>query len=213
MTAHRTRIKICGITSPDAAWCAVEAGADALGFVFAPASPRFIEPEDAWEIASALPPFITTVGLFVNPTLETLDEAREIFPFDIIQLHGNEPEPLVRDAGPDVIKAIRFDPATIESELLRWSRITEITALLIDGSSGGQGTTFDWNALTQVADSSDHPLIIAGGLDQQNVAQAVRTVRPYAVDVSSGVESEPGVKDPRKIADFCTAVRRADAQE
>lgn len=212
MTFHRTRVKICGITSDEAAWCAVEAGADALGFVFVPSSPRFIEPEDAWEIASALPPFVTTVGLFVNPAIEDLDEARETFPFDLIQLHGTEPEPLVRDAGPDVIKAIRFDASTIEAELLKWSRIAEITALLIDGSPGGQGVAFDWNALAQHADSSDHPLIIAGGLDAQNVGEAVRTVRPYAVDVSSGVESAPGVKDPRKIADFCAAVRRADME-
>lgn len=212
MTPRRTRIKIGGITSDEAAWCAVEAGADALGFVFIPSSPNNIEPEAAWDIASALPPFITTVGVFANPAVEDIDEARESFPFDLVQLMGAEPEPLVRDAGPDVIKAIRFDPATIEAELRKWSRIAEIAALLIDAPASARDAPFHWNALAPHADASDHPLIISGGLNAQNVAEAVRAVRPYAVEVSTGVESAPGVKDARKIADFCAAVRRADLE-
>lgn len=207
---HRTRIKICGITTPEAAWCAVEAGADALGFVFVRSSARYIDPERAWEIASVLPPFVAIVGLFVDPSLDDYDEVREEFPCDYAQLHGSEPEPLVRDCGPDVIKAVRFDPATIEHELLRWSRVADVGAILVDGSAGGGGVAFDWAALARVRDASDHPLIVAGGLDATNVGGAIRAVRPFAVDVSSGVESAPGEKDPRKIAAFCRAVREAD---
>jgi phosphoribosylanthranilate isomerase len=207
---QRTRIKVCGITNETDALIAAECGADALGFVFFKGSPRYIEPEKAWEAASALPPFVQTVGLFVNAKAETIDETRELFPFDITQLHGNEPEPVVRECMPPVIKAVKFDPATIEADLAKWSLVEEICAVLIDGSSGGEGITFDWSALAKVRDACEHPIIIAGGLTPENVGEAIRAVRPWAVDVSSGVEREKGVKDAGLIAKFCDAVRRAD---
>lgn len=207
----RTRIKICGIRDEDSALAAAEAGADAVGFMFVKSSPRYIDPEDAWGIACYLPPFITKVGVFANAKPDDYESVREICPFDYGQLHGNEAEPTVRDCGPEVIKAVRFDPATIETELRRWSRIDEIDAILIDGSSGGEGVALDWQALADVAGACDHPLILAGGLTPENVGEAIRIVQPWAVDVSSGVESEKGVKDHSLIAAFCEAVRRADA--
>ena len=130
-----------------------------------------------------------------------------------MQLHGDEDERTVKACGPGVIKAIRFDPATIVSELRRWSRLAEVDAVLVDGPNAGSGETLDWGALaaahTQVA--VPKPLVLAGGLNPENVAEAIRVVRPFAVDVSSGVESEPGVKDAQKIHEFCAAVRAADA--
>ncbi|MEQ8850880.1 MAG: phosphoribosylanthranilate isomerase [Phycisphaerales bacterium] len=209
----RTRIKICGIRDEKTALIAAEHGADAIGFVFVATSPRHVEPERALEISQFLPPFITTVGLTVNARIDEFDEMVEHGGLDYAQLHGAESEPLVRDCGcvARVIKAIRFDADTIEADLIKWSRIDEIEALLIDGSDGGKGEAFDWNRLAEVADNAKLPLILAGGLSPENVAEAIRIVRPWAVDVSSGVESEKGVKDPARIRAFCQAVRDADA--
>ena len=205
----RTRIKICGITTVDTALTAVESGADAIGFVFARSSPRFIEPENAWEIAMYLPPMVTKVGLFVDVAPEEFLRVKESCPFDYGQLHGLEDETCVRQCGPWLIKAIQFDPTSIESELRRWNAVDELDAILVDGSIGGQGVAMDWNALAAVQGLSHHPIILAGGLTPDNVGDAIRTVRPYAVDVSSGVESTQGVKDARLIARFCEAVRQA----
>ncbi len=206
----RTRIKICGVRDAATALCAVECGADAVGLNFVPSSPRYLEPEAAWEIASLLPPFVMRVGLFANVKAADFFRAKETCPFDYGQLHGQESEPVVRECGPWIIKAVRFDAATIENELRRWSRIDEVDAVLVDGSSGGDGLTLDWHALAVVRDACDHPLILAGGLTAENVAEAIAIVRPYAVDVTSGVERERGVKDPALIAAFCDAVHRAD---
>lgn len=208
---ERTRIKICGIRDPETALYAADCGADAIGLVFARHSPRFITPERAWEITSYLPPFVSSVGLFVNAKPQDVLAAREECPFDFVQLHGEESEQAVRECAPMVIKAIRFDPATIEAELHRWSQVAEIEAILIDGSAGGEGQTLDWQALAAVQQASDHPIILAGGLTPDNVGEAIRLIQPWAVDVSSGVESARGVKDPELIAEFCRAVRDADA--
>lgn len=207
----RTRVKVCGVRDEETALCAAECGADAVGLVFVKSSPRFVTPERAWEIASYLPPFVSTVGLFVNATRKEIEAVREMCPFDFPQLHGQEAEPVVRDCGPMVIKAVRFDAATIEAELRRWSRFSEVDAVLVDGSAGGEGEAFDWNILAGLRDACDHPIILAGGLTPENVEEAISIVRPWAVDVSSGVEKEKGVKDPRLIAAFCDAVRRSDA--
>lgn len=207
---RRTRIKVCGITDEESALIAAECGADAVGFVFFKGSKRYVEPARAWEIASLLPPFVQTVGLFVNAKTPAIDEVREVFPFDITQLHGNEPEPVVRECLPPTIKAVKFDPATIEHDLRSWSLVSEVSAVLVDGSSGGEGTAFDWNALAAVSSECEHPLIVAGGLNATNVGEAIRIMRPWGVDVSSGVESAPGIKDAAKIATFCRAVRQAD---
>ncbi|MCW5767918.1 MAG: phosphoribosylanthranilate isomerase [Phycisphaeraceae bacterium] len=207
----RTRIKICGIRDLDTALACAEAGADAIGFVFVKASPRAITPDEAFEIQASLPPFLSTVGLFKNASLDFFCDAEETCPTTMVQLHGDESDQLIQQCGPNLIKAITFDPATIEKDLARLSKITEVDAILIDGSAGGQGLTFDWTALKPHADTLELPLILSGGLTPANVADAIRTLRPYAVDVSSGVESAPGIKDPALIHAFCDAVRKADA--
>ena len=206
----RTRIKICGVRDAETALIAAECGADSIGLVFVSSSPRCVTVDEAWEIQGVLPAFITSVGLFMNPKpdhyLKTMIEAD----LDLGQLHGKEPEPLVREIGPDLIKAIRYSRETIEADLRKWSNIDELDAVLVDGGSGGTGEKADWEHLATVIDVCDHPVILAGGLTPENVGEAIRLVRPYAVDVSSGVESSPGVKDPGKIAAFCRAVREAD---
>lgn len=207
----RTRIKICGVRDLETALVACECGADAIGLVFVKSSPRFVEPAAAWSIVDVLPPFVASVGLFVNPTTNQFTTAREACPFDFAQLHGEENEPTVRACAPWVIKAVRYDPATIELELRKWSMVGDIHAMLVDGSAGGQGKALDWDGLARVSDACAHPLILAGGLTPENVGEAISIVRPYAVDVSSGVESAPGEKDPVLIDEFCRAVREADA--
>lgn len=207
----RTRIKFCGITSEKDAFAAVEAGADAIGFVFEKSSSRYVDPDKAWDYACAVPPFVMKVGLLVNPTLDAYDATREAFPFDLGQLHGDEPEETVRECGPDLIKAIRFDESTIESQIARWNPVHQIDALLIDGSAGGKGEAFHWGKLAPHVATCDHPIILAGGLTSENVGEAIRTVRPYAVDVSTGIEDSTGVKSPAKMAAFVEAVRETDA--
>lgn len=207
----RTRIKICGVRDAETAFVAAECGADAVGFVLATGSPRTIDPDDAWDASCDLPPFVGKVGVVVDRSPEQLDSIRERFPFDYAQLHGSEPEGVVRDCGPDVIKAVRFDAGTIKSQFERWSKVEEVCAVLVDGPQAGSGDTIDWHALADCMGSCAQPVILAGGLTPENVGEAIRTVRPWGVDVSSGVESERGVKDPSKIAAFCRAVREADA--
>src|SRR5690606_4982654 len=194
-----------------AARAAAEAGADAIGFVFARSSPRRLEPAEAARLMADLPPFLVTVGLFVDPGLDEFVAAEEQCPTHYTQFHGNEPEPLVRQCGPDIIKAVRFSAGTIEADLAKWGRIEEVAAVLVDGSAGGMGEAFDWAALRQPAAASPKPVILAGGLTPQNVGDAIRAARPWAVDVSSGVERERGVKDSALIRAFCAAVREADA--
>lgn len=208
----RTRIKICGIRDEESAFAAADAGADAIGLVFYRQSPRYIEPEEAWQLVGMMPPFLSSVGLFVNADLERFMNTEELCPTDMSQLHGQESEDLVRQCGPNVIKAVRFDAATIDAELARWDAVDEVDAVLVDGSAGGQGTSFDWTGLAAAGKRLRKPLILAGGLTPENVGEAIRIVRPYAVDVSSGVESAPGVKDPDLIEAFCRAVRRADTE-
>lgn len=206
----RTRIKICGVRDVETALAAAECGADAVGLVFAAGSPRMIDVETAWEIVASLPPFVASVGLFFDETAERYQEIRVRCPFDFGQLHGGESEDVVRACGPMVFKAVRFDAATIESEIERWNEVEEVAALLIDGGAGGEGMALDWEALARVKDACDHPIILAGGLTAANVAEAIRIVRPWAVDVSSGVERARGKKDARLMAAFCEAVREAD---
>lgn len=207
----RTRIKICGITDEEGLFASADAGADAVGFVFHPQSRRYIDPEEAFELVAYLPPFVSSVGLFVNADLDTFSTIEEDCPTTFSQLHGDEREDLVRQCGPGVIKAVKFDPATISRELKRWDKLDEIDAILVDGSEGGQGKAFDWSALAEAKAATTKPIIIAGGLTPENVGDAIRAMRPFAVDVSSGVESAPGEKDRVLIKKFCDAVRSADA--
>lgn len=206
----RTRIKICGITTPEAARAAVEAGADAVGFVFVRRSPRHIEPEAAAAIMADLPPFVAAVGLFQDCPVDDFIAIEEVCPTHHTQLHGNESVSVVRHCSP-AIKAIRFHEDTIANDLARWDSVDEVEAILVDGSWGGEGVAFDWKKLAEPASSLTKPIILAGGLTPENVGEAIRQARPFAVDVSSGVESERGVKDPAMIHAFCDAVRAADA--
>ena len=210
----RTRIKICGITDTDAARAAADAGVDALGFVFHCASPRYIDPADAWEIIGSLPPFVSTVGLFVDTPLDTFCDIEEQCPTDLSQLHGNEDDELVRECGPNIIKAVRFNADTIGADLARWDEVPEVAAILVDGSNGGEGKPLDWGLLavhTEGRGKDSKPLILAGGLTPGNVGEAIRVARPWGVDVSSGVERSRGQKDAGLIEAFCAAVQRADA--
>lgn len=206
----RTRIKICGIRDADAAVAAADAGADAIGFMFYRNSSRAVTPDEAAEIMAELPPCVSTVGVFVNPMLDEFCDAEEACPTTLVQFHGQETQELVQRCGPNLIKAVRFEAGTIEGELATWRDVAEVDGVLIDGSAGGEGTAFDWAKVSNVVDEYPKPIFLAGGLTPENVGEAIRVVRPYAVDVSSGVEKTRGVKDAGLIEAFCEAVFEAD---
>jgi phosphoribosylanthranilate isomerase len=201
----RTRVKICGITRIEDALAAAQAGADAIGFVFDPKSPRHVHPDQALKIARALPPFITTVGLFVNPAPDTVEGVLNHVPLDLIQFHGNEKPEQCRRYHRSYIKAIHMKPDVDLREMAR--RYGDAAGLLLDAyvadAAGGSGQVFDWN---RIPPDLGKPVVLAGGLTPENVAEAVRKVRPFAVDVSSGVEMSKGIKDARKISAFIDAV-------
>ena len=206
------RVKICGITNLADARAAIAAGADALGFVFVPGTPRYISPDLACEIVRELPPFIARVGLFVDAETRTVAEALVRSGMDTLQFHGEETPDFVRQfrRAVKVMKAFRVRG---EETLLRLPAYADaVDAILLDayvaGAHGGTGARFDWKLAVQ-ARNLGRPLVLAGGLTPANVAEAVRTVRPYGVDVSSGVESAPGQKDPEKLAGFVRAARSA----
>lgn len=212
MTWGRTRIKICGIRDEASLEAACAAGADAVGLMFVRASPRFVEPETGFALMSRLPPMVTAVGVFADASVDEFTDIEERCPTPVVQLHGLESIDTVRRCGPGVIKGLRFDPDTIADELARWDALDEVEAILVDGSAGGEGLAFDWPRLADAAQTLRTPLIVAGGLTPETVGEAIRAVRPFAVDVSSGVERERGVKDPALMRAFCDAVRAADAQ-
>ncbi len=205
----RTRVKVCGITRREDALAAVEAGVDAIGLVFYPPSPRCVSVEQAAAIVRELPPFVTSVGLFVNADAETIAEVVGEVQIDLIQFHGNEcPDYCAEHARP-WIRALRMkDDIDLAAEA---GRFAGARGLLLDayrpGVPGGTGETFDWSRIpTDLAGR----IVLAGGLDPDNVEQAVRQVRPFAVDVSGGVEAAPGIKDSDKMRRFVQAVRRGD---
>lgn len=204
----RTRVKICGITSVEDARAAIEAGADAIGLVFAPGSPRQVDLAKAAEIAAAIPPLTGRVGLFVNPTTEEVREAITRCGLDALQFHGEETPEFCGRFGLRSYKAFRLRSEATLQELPTYP--TE--AWLLDSYSpakhGGTGESFNW-AWAVEAVKLGKPVILAGGLKPENVAEAVRQVRPYAVDVSSGVESSPGKKDREKMRRFIGEVLRA----
>jgi len=200
------KIKICGITNIDDALRAVDAGADALGFVFFGASPRNISPEQARAIIRHLPPFIQTVGLFVNESLATINETADTCGLDIIQLHGEESPDFCTGVKRRVLKALRVrNFASLDS-----MPSYQVSAFLLDAWSpiarGGTGQTFNWDIAASAA--ADRKIILAGGLSCDNITDAIKKVRPYGVDVSSGVETTPGKKDAVKITEF---IRKAKA--
>lgn len=204
----RTRIKVCGITRPEDARAAVEFGADALGLVFYAPSPRCVTVEQAWEIARIVPPFITLVGLFVNETKLTVRRVMEAVPIQLLQFHGDEEESFCRSFHAPYIKAARVRPGL---DLIKYAEsYPSAQGLLLDAyveGYGGGGKPFDWSLIPP---GLPLPLILSGGLDADNVTEAVRRVRPWAVDVSSGVEAAKGIKDAGKIAAFIAGVKHAD---
>jgi phosphoribosylanthranilate isomerase len=198
------RIKICGITRVEDALLAVEAGADALGFVFAE-SPRRITPEAAAGIIRELPPFVQSVGLVVNADPRPI---LEVCPLDLIQFHGEEPPEAVASAPCRAIKAFRVRR---KDDLSALDRYPNVAAFLLDayvpGLAGGTGHRFPWELATIARSRTPRPIIVAGGLTPENVAECVRATTPYAVDVSSGVEQEPGRKDPERLRAFIREAR------
>ena len=204
-----TAVKICGITRLEDALASVRAGAQAIGLVFYAPSPRYIAPAAAGAIIRALPPFITTVGLFVDAPAEEVRATLAQAPVQLLQFHGAETSDYCRQFGRPYMKAVRMGP---EVDLLQYARdYHDAKALLLDayveGLHGGSGVAFDWG---RVPDGLPLPVILSGGLTAENVGDAVRRVRPCAVDVSSGVESARGIKDAGKIAAFIGGVRNAD---
>lgn len=202
----RIRVKICGITRECDAMAAVEHGADAIGLVFYPASPRHVSVERARAIAAVLPPYVTTVGLFVNADEQTIAEAVDEVGLDLLQFHGNECRDYCARHRRPWMRALRMKEGVdvaVAAEEFAAGR-----GLLLDaykpGIPGGTGLTFDWSRIP--AEMAGR-IVLAGGLDPDNVAEAVRRVRPYAVDVSGGVEAQPGIKDADKIARFIEGVR------
>ena len=200
------RIKICGLTRPqDAEQCAA-AGADAIGLVFYPPSPRHVSLDQARAIVAALPPFVTVVALFVDPSVAEVEAVLHAVPVDVLQFHGEESPDFCRQFARPYLKAVRVRPSL---DLLQYAaHYAGARGLLADafvpGMAGGTGATFDWSLLPP---NLPLPLILSGGLDPSNIAAAVAAVRPAAVDISSGVESAKGIKDPALMAAFIGAVQ------
>ncbi len=204
----RTRIKICGITRPADARAAAEAGADAIGLVFYPPSPRYLSAERAVEIRDALPPFVQAVALFVDPDAAQVAQVLGRVRPAMLQFHGDESPAFCAQFGVPYVKACRVRAGVDLLEYLR--AFSGAAAWLLDSfveEYGGVGERFDWSL---VPARRDRPLILSGGLARDNVAEAIRRVRPWGVDVSSGVESAKGIKDAAKIAAFIAEVRHAD---
>jgi phosphoribosylanthranilate isomerase len=210
-TQRRTRTKICGITRPEDGLFAAAQGADAIGLVFYAPSPRSVTVEQAREVLAALPPFVTTVGLFVDAQEAEVRRLISALPLDLLQFHGNEEEAFCRSFGRPYFKALRMvEGLDLAAEAARYA---SASALLLDsfqaGVPGGTGHAFDW---ARISAGLNKPVILAGGLGPENVAAAIRQVRPYAVDVSSGVEAAKGIKDAEKIIAFMRGVERADGE-
>ena len=210
MTSHRTRIKICGLTREADLDAAVEAGADAIGFVLYPRSPRAVDARRAGALARRLPPFVTPVLLFVNAAPAEIDAGLQAVPQAVLQFHGDETPAQCRAAARPYLRAVRMAPGV---DLLDCSRQYEdAQALLLDAhveGYGGGGKVFDWSLVLPGVASR---LVLSGGLNPANVTDGIARVRPWAVDVSSGVEAAKGVKDAGLMRRFCEAVRASDAR-
>jgi phosphoribosylanthranilate isomerase len=205
----RTRVKICGFTRAEDAVCAAQLGVDAIGLVFYPPSPRNVDIDQAVEIVKALPAFVSVVALFVDERESRIREVLEQVPIDCLQFHGDEPAEACRLYGKRYMKAIRMRDSIDISDLAR--QYHDAAGLLLDayhpGAKGGTGSRFDW---ALIPEHCALPIVLAGGLDTNNARQAVQTVRPYALDVSSGVEAEKGIKDALKMAAFIREVNEGD---
>lgn len=209
-STNRTRVKICGITRPEDALCASGAGADAIGLVFYDKSPRAVVIEQACEIISVLPPFVSTVGLFVNAEAEFIQGVLAALNLDVLQFHGDESAADCRLYNKPYIKAVRMrEDVDLAAKVKEYP---DTMAILLDtyikDKEGGTGQVFDWNLIPSQAGK---PIILAGGLRPDNIRQAIEQVHPYAVDVSGGVESEKGIKDSNKIEAFIQEVKHAES--
>lgn len=206
--AVRTRVKICGITRPGDARAAAEAGADAIGLVFYPPSPRYLSTERAVEIRDALPPFVQAVALFVNPDPAQVAQVLGRVKPALLQFHGEETPEFCAQFGLPFVKACRVRPGVDTSQYLK--PFARAAAWLVDSyvpEYGGVGESFDWSLVPR---NLERPLILSGGLERGNVGQAIRALRPWGVDVSSGVETAKGIKDAARMTAFIAEVRNAD---
>ncbi|MFK7794380.1 MAG: phosphoribosylanthranilate isomerase [Gammaproteobacteria bacterium] len=203
----RTRIKFCGITQLEDLQVAMELGVDAVGLVFCPSSPRAINVQQACTLIDRCGPFITSVGLFMNQDAGTISSLIDKVPVDMLQFHGDETEQFCCSFGLPYLKSVAMGGM---GQVVSDSDYASASALLLDsnelGQPGGSGKQFDWQNIPAI----ERPIILAGGLDPNNVSDAIKQVRPYAVDVSSGIESVKGKKDLNKMKKFVTAVRDAD---
>jgi len=217
--AQRTRIKICGITREEDLRAVVEAGADALGFVFYPQSPRFVDGNRAAHLLAKLPPFVTSVGLFVNAEPSFVESVVEQAPIQVLQFHGDESvetcQMIAERVKRPFLRAFRVKPDTSAQDLLECEASYRTNSSLFQGllldtfvdSFGGSGKVFDWSLIPKELAPR---VVLSGGLSVQNATDAVQQVRPFAVDISSGVELSKGIKDPAKVQAFIHAVRAAD---
>lgn len=208
---HRTRIKVCGITEQADLDHAVAAGVDALGFIFAEKSPRWIDPEKVRELVRSIPPFVDTVGVFVDEAPDVVSDIIKYCGLTMVQLHGREDVDYCRLMPVRVVKSFSVGG---DSDQVEFTQYGEVAAgFLLDtyheSIAGGTGQTFDWGLVEKL--NITRPVLLAGGLGPANVAEAIRVVRPYAVDVNSGVETAPGRKDHHKITELVAAVRKADS--
>jgi len=208
--SRKPRVKICGITRVEDAYAAVNAGVHALGFIFHSGSPRYVTPEEAGSIIDGLPPFVTSVGVFVNRSKAEIEEVVSATGLHTIQLHGHESPGDCKGYSRPVIKAIRLAAGDPLPELTAYPVAGLLVEPEISRAWGGTGTSLDWERLKQDLDTHApnvrSRLVLAGGLDPQNVAVAASIVRPYAVDVSTGVEDAPGIKNHEKIKEFMNAL-------
>jgi len=210
----RTRIKFCGMTRPGDIRLAGELGADAVGLVFAPRSPRRIEPEQARAMREALAPLVDAVALFMdNPLDEVREVVRHVRP-SMLQFHGSEDDAFCRTFGVPYLKAIPMGEAVAHSAMALQAKYPAAAGFLFDshapGGSGGSGQTFDWS---RIPEPLHKPFVLAGGITPDNVFDAIVATRPWGVDVSSGIETEPGVKDGDRMRRFVEEVRRADCHQ
>lgn len=201
----QVKVKVCGMTQLKDAVHAVEQGADAVGFIFYNKSPRSVTMKTVREIISRLPPFVDTVGVFVNERVEKVNKVAEYCGLDLVQLHGDESPAYCKKIKRRVIKAFRVKDLQSIKQLEKYSVSGFLLDTFSENEHGGTGKVFDWN-LAHPAKKMG-PVILAGGLNPRNIKQAIKQVRPYGVDVCSGVEKEPGIKDPEKVRVFLENIR------
>ncbi len=219
VTMKRTRIKICGLTTAEHVAAAVDAGADAIGLVFYPKSPRYITPDEAGRIMTGIPPYITIVGLFVNASVDEVSKVLEAAPISLLQFHGDESVEqcagIAEAVNRPFVRAVRVGADATGTDLLKCEQDYRAASMLFNGllldahvdGYGGGGKVFDWSLIPKELAPR---VVLSGGLSAQNAIEAIDRVRPYAVDVSSGVEVAKGIKDAARIRAFIDAVRKAD---